>query len=731
MFTVLAAILAILLIRVTGPSPVPASAPSTDFSAERAVAVLRDLLGDGSPHPVGTAAHDAVLQRLMAGFSAIGYQPRMVPGFACTADISCAPVTNVVADLPGDARAETLLVTAHYDSVPAGPGASDDGVGVAALLETARAVRSQHFRNSIRFLVTDGEEAGLLGAEAAAKNPELLRGAAAVINLEDRGTSGTSFLFETSRHNRWLIPIVAQSLPRPATSSLFYEVYELLPNDTDLTVFKRLGLTGVNFAAIGHVAHYHTPLDNFTHVRPSLVQDHGDHALAMTRALASSDLRQSTDDNAVFFDVLSMVTFWWPQRWTVPIAIGTLVLLLIGAVIRMRTADVTSRGILIGLLSFFATLLLAASVAAVAMWIISLRSAAAIWASQPGPSIAAAWLIGIACAITVATLCISRAGFDGLFIGHAVGWAALGIALARFIPGVSYIAIVPAAAFALGVTLSAVVGADVAIGSIVCAAVAALLHFPFGLFFYDAFGRPAIIAIAVVLALVSTTFSPIVAAAASVRRAAINATFVTALVCVAMQLVIPPFTPESPRRLNVRYVDDGHTVEWEADALTGGLRRTAPFRAKSVQLPWLLSKSSFAAAPATPLPLPAPEAVVLSREPRHVVVRVRSVRGAQRISLTFHTSRAATVRVNGIAPPAEGHRRRSVFAPGWRRVSIRATEATIDLYLQGDETIDAYVSDYSYGLPPQGTAIAAARNASIAVPSDEGDGVLIMRRVRL
>ena len=46
--------LALLLSRLGGPPPAkPASAPVTEFSAGRAQAVLRDLLGDGSPHPVG------------------------------------------------------------------------------------------------------------------------------------------------------------------------------------------------------------------------------------------------------------------------------------------------------------------------------------------------------------------------------------------------------------------------------------------------------------------------------------------------------------------------------------------------------------------------------------------------------------------------------------------------------------------------------------------------------
>jgi hypothetical protein len=729
-FTVLAAILAAILMRAAGPSPKPESAALSEFSAGRAVQMLRDVLGDDSPHPVGSPAHAAVLNRLTAKLAAIGYQPRQLPGFGCTADLTCAPVTNVVAELPGDARGDILLVTAHYDSVLAGPGASDDGVGMAAVLETARALRGEHFRNTIRFLITDGEESGLLGAEAVARDAEFLKGVAAVINIEDRGTSGSSMLFETSRHNRWLVPIIARALPRPSTSSLFYTVYELLPNDTDLTVFKRVGLAGVNFGAIGHIAHYHTPLDNLAHVRPSLVQDHGDHALAMTRALANADLRQSTDDNAVFFDVLSMMVVWWPQEWTMGIAIAVLAILLISAAMRLRRSASVG-GVTLGIISFFSSIAIAAALAAAASWIISLRSGAAIWTAQPGPSITAGWLIGIGCAIAISTICIHRAGFDGLFIGHAICWAALAVALARFLPGVSYLAIVPAAAFTVAIALSATVAADVAVGSIICAAVTALLHFPFGLLFYDAFGRPSIVVIAIVLALVSTTFAPIVAAATSVRRATVSAMFLTALACVAMQLVIPPFTKESPRRLNIRYVDDGKRIEWEADALTKRLR-AAGFARTLLDLPWLKAPSATAAAPAPHLQFEAPVATVVSREPKHVVIQVRSPRGAQRISLAFHTTRTAVVRVNGVGAPAEGHKRRADYAEGWRRVTIRgATEATIEIFLQNDEPIDAVISDYSYGLPKEANAIMTARDDEPAVPSDDSDGILIMRRIRL
>ena len=237
--------------------------------------------------------------------------------------------------------------------------------------------------------------------------------------------------------------------------------------------------------------------------------------------------------------------------------------------------------------------------------------------------------------------------------------------------------------------------------------------------------------IAAVLALVSTTFTPLVARDVRIRRAAVSSMSLIALVCIAMQLVIPPFTRESPRRLNVRYVDDGDHMEWQADALTPPLRKLS-FDQRVIRRPWLWSPLTIAAAATPRLPLAEPEARVIMREPKHLVVQIRSRRRAQRIALTLHSTRTPVVRVNGMSLPSEEQKTRSVLAPGWHRIVVLgAVEATIDLYLQQDETIDAYVSDYSYGLPPEAANVVRARDASVAVPSDDGDGILMIRRVRL
>src|SRR6266545_3359089 len=355
---VLGAILALALVRFRGPAPKPTSAPAGEFSAERALALHREVIGS-VPHPVGSAEHDRVRDRLVARFRALGYDTAIQQRFACSPYATCAPVQNVIARRPGDAAGDVVLMVAHYDSVGAGPGASDDGNGVAAMLEIAGAVRGERTRNPIVFLITDAEEQGLIGAEGFVADPGASRGVAVIVNVEGRGTSGPSFLFETSRHNQWLLPIVARALPRPATTSLFFNIYELLPNDTDLTVFKRAGYTGMNFANIGEVAHYHTPLDDPAHLTPSTLQHHGDHLLAMARALASTELRRTSDDNAVWFDVLSFFVVWWPQRWSMTLAILMLVLVVAAALVRLRDGETTARNVTVGVASFFLALFMA------------------------------------------------------------------------------------------------------------------------------------------------------------------------------------------------------------------------------------------------------------------------------------------------------------------------------------------------------------------------------------
>lgn len=731
LFAILAAVLGTLLLRMRGPAPQPETAPSSSFSAARAMAFEREILGGDISHPVGTAAHDAVRDRLAARFRALGYDVAIQRSFACSPYGVCGPVANVIARVPGDARPDALLLAAHYDSVASGPGVSDDGVGMSVIVEIARALRGERFRNPIVFLVTDAEEVGLLGAEGFVADPASLHGVAGVINVEARGTDGPSFLFETSRRNAWLARVIARTLPRPSTSSLYYDIYEMLPNDTDLTVFKRAGLTGVGFGHIGRPIHYHTRLDNFANVTPSTVQDHGDHVLALARALAGTDLRQTSSGNAVWFDVLSFFVISWPQPLSLTLAILPFVMLLIAAF----NMKVKPRAIATGVAAFFLSLAAAFVVAMASNWLTGLRAGRAVWVAHPGPFVAMAWLIGLGIAIFVAQRLVTSAGIDGLFLGQALCWSAIAVALSFVLPGGSYLAIIPALACAICALLRATLKLHEGTVTIISAALAATVLFPLGIALYDALGRPILPFVAVLIALVTTTFAPLLAGVPGLRRPLNAAIAAGVIACIAMALIVPTYEANSPRHINVEYVDDGVAPRWQADVVCPVMKRVARFDPIVRQTYEWTNPPSFAfVAPAPQLALAPAELRVIHDEHgngRHLTLQLRSNRNAPRIALVFRAPSFATVRVNGVAPPPMT-RGRVAFAPGWHRVSVRgASDATIEIDLSRDEPIDAVVIDGSYGLPPEGASLAHARDADTAVPVNDGDLTTTIRRMKL
>jgi len=306
------------------PEPVAATASPDVFSAERALAFLNAFATE--PHPVGSAEHDRVREYLVSQLTNLGVLPEIQHTVGVTPRYQVAgTVENIVARLKGSSGAtDAVALVAHYDSVAAGPGAGDDGAGVAALLETLRALRAgPALQNDLIFLFTDGEEDGLLGASAFVAEHPWAKDAHVVINFEARGNSGASQMFETSAGNGRLIDLFAQAAPHPSGSSLTYEIYKHMPNDTDMTVFKKSGAAGLNFAFIGHWEAYHTPLDNTQLLDRGSLQQHGENALSLARRLGNADLMQLQDRDAVYFSLPRNLFPHYSSRFIWPLAIGS------------------------------------------------------------------------------------------------------------------------------------------------------------------------------------------------------------------------------------------------------------------------------------------------------------------------------------------------------------------------------------------------------------------------
>lgn len=72
---------------------------------------------------------------------------------------------NVIARIPGEEHSEEILtLTAHYDSVPQGPGAYDNMAGAAIIMEICRYFKEHTPGRTLEFIWFGAEEKGLLGS---------------------------------------------------------------------------------------------------------------------------------------------------------------------------------------------------------------------------------------------------------------------------------------------------------------------------------------------------------------------------------------------------------------------------------------------------------------------------------------------------------------------------------------------------------------------------------------
>lgn len=316
------------------PAPLPATAPLTDFSARRAFAHVQ-VIGR-EPHAIGTSGNERVrtylLDQLRQLRVATQVQETIV---AHRRGNKVGYVFNVLGRLRGtnspSPTQKAVLLLAHYDSQPNSRGAADDGAGVAAILETARALQQgDRLNNDVIFLLTDGEEAGLLGAQAFLQHP-WAKDVGFVMNLESRGVRGPSMTFEISPQNGWAVEALAHA-PYPLASSLMYEVYSSLPNNTDFTVFRLAGYSGLNSAFIGGFADYHKLTDSPDNLDLGTLQHQGSNLLALTRHLGNQSLMQTKAPDKVFFNTIGFHLVQYPMRlngWL----LGLLTLVIVGVLI--------------------------------------------------------------------------------------------------------------------------------------------------------------------------------------------------------------------------------------------------------------------------------------------------------------------------------------------------------------------------------------------------------------
>jgi len=306
------------------PTPLPANVAATTFSAGRALVDLEEIARE--PRVVGSNWHAQSREYLRHALERIGLQVEtqdaplsdrsraILKKSWGVPDSDTIMATNIIGVLPGRNHDQpAVAIMAHYDTVSASPGAADDGAGVVAALEIARAIKAGAVpERDLVVLLTDAEEVGLEGARGFFERHPLAKRIGVVINMEARGGGGRASMFETGSDNGAMMALFRRSVANPSTDSLGVFIYKVLPNDTDYTIPRQRGIAGFNFAFLGRSGLYHSPLATVATLDPGSLQHMGAQALDLTRALLEAPQLPGKAPDSVFADLFGKTMLVYP-----------------------------------------------------------------------------------------------------------------------------------------------------------------------------------------------------------------------------------------------------------------------------------------------------------------------------------------------------------------------------------------------------------------------------------
>ncbi|XP_063238818.1 endoplasmic reticulum metallopeptidase 1-like isoform X4 [Bacillus rossius redtenbacheri] len=350
---------------LTGGLPAPLSledeaARPGVFVADRAWGHLVQLASLG-PRPTGSYENEVLAVDLLA--REVGFiRQQAHPSQRLSLDVqrasgayrlatfvnSYSRVQNVVARLHSATNSSSsLLINCHFDSVPKSPGASDDALSCAVMLEVLRVLSRSGtpLPSDVIFLFNGAEEAPLKASHGFITQHEWAGSVRAFINLEACGTGGREILFQAGPQHSWLVKLYAESVPHPHGLVLAEDIFQsgLVPSDTDFRVFRDFGhVPGLDFAHAMNGYVYHTRHDGAEAVPRGALQHSGDNLLALARAVASAPALRGPGGQAagraVYFDVLGLFMVCYSERLSVALNLLAVALSACSAYLSVRFA---------------------------------------------------------------------------------------------------------------------------------------------------------------------------------------------------------------------------------------------------------------------------------------------------------------------------------------------------------------------------------------------------------
>ncbi|HET7311181.1 MAG TPA: M20/M25/M40 family metallo-hydrolase [Mycobacteriales bacterium] len=349
---VMAAVTIAALLPLASPAA-PSGAVSGGFPVQQAAKDLAVVAA--SPHPLGSPAQLTVEQFLVSELRGMGLDPQVqVEQVTLAPDpphsVWTAPVRNVIARLRGSGadHAATVMIAAHYDSVPSAPGAGDNGAGVVAVLETMRLLAAgAPPRHDVVAVFTDGEEHEMLGSAAVVNEP-WLRNVRVVLNTEGIGNGGRVTPALTSDRNGRVLRQYLHARGDAVVYTALDAPLNALDQGADLGRYQDVVPAGIEFSIIGGLPAYHAGTDTAAALNRGTLAEYGTVMLDLTRRLASSDLQHVNAPDLVAFTLTRHVTVAYSSAWSLPLALLTVITVIAAIGIAWRRRAVRLRRVATG-----------------------------------------------------------------------------------------------------------------------------------------------------------------------------------------------------------------------------------------------------------------------------------------------------------------------------------------------------------------------------------------------
>lgn len=698
------------------------------FDTGRALARLQRIQDDQRPHPVDSVADDGTRDRLIAELNALGIQSRVqeaedCSGFPKFRIVSCSRVRNVIATLPGIGAGKHLLLSAHYDSTPTGPGAGDDGIGVATLLEIGAILKASPPARPVTLLFNEGEEYGLNGAAAFVHHDPEAKQVNSLINIDGRGVSGPALMHETSDPNGAAIAAYARATQRPYANSISTDFAKLIPNSTDVVFYKPAGWTLLNYGWLGNETRYHSPGDRVDALDRATVGHIGSEVLAATRALASMrDPATAGSGRTVFTDIAGRVFLHLPLT----VAAILLGVLLIAALIFAWRRKALGKPLLVALGIFVGGSLAAGLLG----FVLGLLRPGDFWRAYP----LVAYLALYSVLLLVMGALWARLGrhLDRSKM-RAGAWlliVLLGALASLALPGATIFFLLPAALAVIGILVEER-SPTIATAFAVAAAVLQFLMFAEMLALIEMLLIDGPLWAATPLA--ALAILPVLIELEPARlRPAMGVTALAALGLSAVALAMPRSSDERPLGMSIDYYREANsgTANWAIATKQAPLPPNYPGRWSKGTLPyngrtrWL--------SPAPILASPVATARLVSSEPAGAGRRIRialSPGGGDSVAIRFPESAevvALGLPGEALTIPTNGEPSK----PALRCAGRSCDGLVIEALLANSRPFTAELYSTRFGLPPQAEPLVAARPRN-AIPQYAPDSTVTRSRVSL